>query len=157
MYRSAGREYCHIPVPGQVVFRIRGPVIKFCGYPVPVWHEGRIVCLSGYKKGKADIPAVFRRIIIHFRLSFFKKHPVDTFGVAVGKSTVNFTVIPLSAGSRSHVPDPFQPLRLDGPGEVDHRITVIRSCTCAVQTDENIKLLMDFFLNLEMDALVSIL
>ena len=154
---SSGREYRHVPVPGQVRFRIRGPVIKFCVYPVPVWHEGRIVCLSGYKKDKADIPAVFRRIKIHFLFPLVKKHPVDAPGAVVGKSTVDLTEISISTGAESHVPDPFQVLRLDGPGQVDHRITVIRSRTCAVQTDENIKLLSDFLLDLEMYALVSIL
>ena len=157
MYGSAGREYCHIPVPGQVLFRIRGPVIKFCVYPVPVWHEGRIVCLSGYKENKPDIPASFRRMKVHFFPSLLKKYPVGSCFVTVSKSTVYLTEISISTGAESHVPDPFQAIRLDGPGQVDHRITVIRSRTCAVQTDENIKLLSDFLLDLEMDALVSIL
>ena len=131
--------------------------MEFCINPVPIRHKRRIVCFSGYKENKPDIPASFRRMKVHFFPSLLKKYPVGSCFVTVSKSTVYLTKIPLSTGAESHVPDPFQVLRLDGPGQVDHRITVIRSRTCAVQTDENIKLLSDFLLDLEMYALVSIL
>ena len=94
---------------------------------------------------------------VHFFPSLLKKYPVGSCFVTVSKSTVYLTKIPLSACATSHIPDPFQAIRLDRPGQVDHRITVIRSRTCTDETDVNIKLLMYFLPDLKMDSLICIL